>query len=339
MFNFLKSKFTSTSDNPDADSLVEEFARQSPRNYSHKLEDFTAGVKYKSAGSHFQRDVVFAMLNWLEKHSRSIFNDNNSWTLQWKMRDIFFHMLKHKLPFSEHDVITLLQWSVRRTENHTYFRGVPQMIKVLGNYLKENELSVDLTRAIDDLIKVIESENGSVEARRWVLRLKELEGDTEISLPLSAGDVWADVALRDLRSLDTKTQTAWAELLLNCLRTTGSAPSSKWLKGTDKYMEIIGTTNFFQRLLDWFPLVDKPHPSTLVQYLPSYHLLPVNVDILKGLVWLCSKTDDPEIARALTALAVSTYKKIPGSGPRAGKAGNACFWPGKHAGKRGRGTA
>ena len=72
--------------------------------------------------------------------------------------------------------------------------------------------------------------------------------------------------------------------------------------------------------------MDKPRPETLVQYLPSYNLSPVNVDILKGLVWLCSKTDDPAIARALTALAVSAYKKIPGSGPRAGKVGNACFW-------------
>jgi hypothetical protein len=54
--------------------------------------------------------------------------------------------------------------------------------------------------------------------------------------------------------------------------------------------------------------------------------LPVNVDILKGLVWLCSKSEEAEVARALTALAVSAYKKIPGSGPRAGKVGNACFW-------------
>ena len=168
--------------------------------------------------------------------------------LQWKMRDIFLHMLRNKLPFLEQDVITLLHWSVRGNENHTYFRGVPQMIKVLGDYLKQNEISVDLTRAIDDLIKVIESENRGVEARRWILRLKELEGDTEISLPLSAGDVWAAAALSDLRSLEPKIQTAWAELLLNCLRTTGSAPSSKWLKGTDKYLETIGNQEFFSTL-------------------------------------------------------------------------------------------
>ena len=328
MFNFLKSKFTRISSSPDADALVDEFARQESRHYPHKLADFTAGIKYKNAEPQFQRDVVFSMFKWLENNPRSqlYLRDNKARMLEWKMRDIFLNMLKTNLPFSEQDVITLLSWSVRGTETHTYFRGVPQMIKVVGDYLKENEISAGLTSAIDRLIKVIESENSGVEARRWVLRLKELEGNTEISLPLSAGDIWADAALSELRSLDPKIQTGWAELLLNCLRTTGSAPSSKWLKGTDKYLEIIGKQNFFHALLHWFPLVDKPRPETLVQYLPSYHLASVNVDILKGLVWLCSKTDNPEVARALTALAVSAYKKIPGSGPRAGKVGNACFW-------------
>ncbi len=328
MINFFKSRFTSTSDNADADSLVQEFARQEPRNYSHRLEDFTAGVKYKKAEPQFQRAMVFAMLNWLEKNSPSLFNPQatDNWMLQWKMRGIFLHMLRHKLSFSEQDVIALLQWSVRENENHTYSQGVPQMIKVLGDYLKENELSADLTRAIDALVKMIESENRGVEASRWVLRLKELEGDTEISLPLSEGDVWADVALRDLRSFEPELQTAWAELLLNCLRTTGSAPSSKWLKGTDKYLDAIGKQEFFSTLLHWFPRMDEPRPPTSVQHLPSYQLTPVNIDILKGLVWLCSKTDNPEVARALAMLAVSAYKKIPGSGPRAGKVGNACFW-------------
>src|SRR5690349_24734974 len=109
MFNFLKSKFTDTSANVEADALVEEFARQEARNYSHKLEDFTAGVKYKNAESQFQRDVVFAMLKWLEKNPRTIFNqhDTRHWMLQWKMRGIFLNMLKRNLPFSDQNVITL----------------------------------------------------------------------------------------------------------------------------------------------------------------------------------------------------------------------------------------
>ena len=333
MFNFIKSTFAPKSVNLDAKSLVEEFAGQESRHYSNKLESFTAGIKYQNAEPQLQRDVVLAMIAWFEKNPMRPLDpngDRRAWNLQWqkhwKMRELFLAMLKRKLPFSEQDVKTILEWSLSRSENHSYYQSIPQMIKVVGDYLQTNLMSDALYKALERLIRSIESERMSVENRRWVLRLKELTGDTEMSLPLVAGDVWADAALSELRAKDSKSQTAWAEILLCCLRATGSAPSSKWLKGVDKYLNAIGIQDFFNKILQWFPLVDKPRPATVVQYLPSYDLLPVNADILKGLVWLCSKSDDPEIARALAALAVSAYKKIPGSGPRAGKVGNACFW-------------
>lgn len=327
MLNFLKSKFTRASENPDAHALVEEFARQESRHYLHKLEDFTAGAKYKDADPQFQREVVLAMLLWFEGHPRSTFNANKDWQMQWKMRDIFLHMLRRKLPFTEQDIIALLGWSTRKEETYVGFRGIPQMIKVVGDYLKENPISENLEQAIDRLIHLMESDNRiSVEARRWVLRLKELKGDTEISLPLVAGDIWADEAISAIKKLDSAAQTAWAELLLYCLRATGSAPSGKWLKGVEKYLNMIGTAAFFERLLHWFPLADKPRSVATNRYDHVQIPLAVNADILKGLVWLCSTSDDPEVARALTALAVSAYRKIPGSGPRAAKVGNACFW-------------
>jgi hypothetical protein len=334
MFNFLKSKLTGVPVNLDAAALVEEFARQESRHYSHKLENFTAGVKYQNAEPPFQRAVVLAMISWFERNplpppdpTANRQDWNRRWQQRWKMSELLLLMLKRRLPFSRQDVIDILDWSVRAWGNQYYYqRGIPQMIKVVGDYLKENEPVDDLQKSIDRLIQVIDSENSSVEARRWVLRLKELMGDTEISLPLARGDIWADQALSEIKSLEPAKQTAWAELLLHCLRATGSVPSSKWLKGVDKYLDAIGRQDFFNTLLRWFPLVDRPRPPTIVQHLPSYDLVAVNANILKGLAWLCSKSDDAEIARALTALAVSAYRKIPGSGPRAGKVGNACFW-------------
>ena len=312
MFNFLKSTFGPKSTNVDAEALVEEFASQEARHYSLKLEDFTAGVKYQNGEPQLQRDVAMAMLAWFERNPIRPPDPNGDrrewnlqWQRQWKMRELFLAMLKRKLPFSEADVITILEWSVGRSENHTYYRGIPQMIKMVGDYLKGNDISDDLQRTLSRLIHLIESESGSVEVRRWILRLKELRGDTEVSLPLTPGDVWADQALFDIKSLDAMQQTAWAELFLHCLRATGSAPSGKWLKGVDKYLDTIGTQDFFNTLLRWFPLVDKPRPPTIVQYLPSYDLLAANTDILKGLAWLCSKSDHPEIANAIRARAIS----------------------------------
>jgi hypothetical protein len=166
----------------------------------------------------------------------------------------------------------------------------------------------------------------SVETSRWLLRLKELKGDAEISLPLATGDVWADQALSDIKALDVAKQTASAEILLQCMNATGSAPSGKWLKSADQYLEIIGKREFANNLLNWFPLVEEARPPSGNQRSNAQDLMAVNIQILKGLVWLASKFDEPEMARLLAALAASAYKKIPGRGPRAGMVGNACFW-------------
>lgn len=330
MFNFLKSKFINTPANSEAEILVEEFARQNVRLYPFELKNFTAGIKFQNAEPQAQRTIVMAMLAWLVQHPLRPYPhlDQKSWQVGWKMRQAFFQMLKRKVPFNEQDVISMLNWSAGESGEpaYAYLHGVPQMIKVAGDYLKNNSISDEMYVAIERLIRSIESEHMSVENHRWVLRLKELTGDTEISFPLAPGDVWADRALSEIRTLDSKIQTAWAELLLHCLRVTGSAPSSKWLKGIDKYLDTIGRQDFFNNLLHWFPLVDKSRVTPNGRYDNLQTLLPVNADILKGLVWLCTKTDDPEIARALTVLAILAYKKIPGSGPRAGKVGNACFW-------------
>jgi hypothetical protein len=332
MFNFLKSAFSQPSAGSVPEALAEELARQNVRAYPFDLKNFTTGVKFQNADPQMQRANVMEMLAWLEQHPLKDYPrnplDQKAWQVGWQMREAFLQMLKRRLPFTEQEVIAMLNWSASQSSGplYAYLRGVPQMIKILGDYLKINPLSDELYQAIERLIQSVETEHMSVENRKWILRLKELRGDTEVTLPLAAGDVWADTAMSELRTLDPKIQTAWAEILLQCLRATGSAPSPKWLKGIDKYLDIIGTPNFFNRLLHWFPLVDKPRVAPAYRYDHLQTPLAVNADILKGLVWLCSKSEEPEVARALTALAISAYKKIPGAGPRAGKVGNACFW-------------
>lgn len=332
MFNFLKSIFTNNTANSEAEALVEELARRKAQSFPFDLNNLPAGVTFQNADPQTRRTIVMAMLAWLEQHPLNLYPQNQldqkAWQVGWQMRQAFMYMLKHKLPFEEQDVIAIVNWSAGQSSGplYAYLRAVPQIIKVVGNYLKNNPLSAELSQVIGRLIQSIETEQMSVENRRWILRLRELRGDTDVTWPLAAGDIWADIALNDLRTLDPAIQTAWAELLLHCLRATGSAPSSKWLKGVDKYLDTIGKQDFFQKLSRWFPLVDKPRLTPTRQYDNLQTPLPVNVDILKGLAWLCSKSEEPEVARALTALAVSAYKKIPGSGPRAGKVGNACFW-------------
>ena len=330
MLNQVKSTFTVTSPRSEAKALVEAFARQDKqRLYPFELQNFTLGVRFQSAEPQTQRVIVMAMLAWLDQHSFKSYGrqDQNAWQMGWKMREAFLHMLRFKIPFHEQDVVAMLNWSASQSNMsaYVYFSGVPQIIKVVDDYLKINPMSDELHKAIERLTQSIEAESMSVEIRRWILRLKELMGETQVSLPLAAGDLWADTALKELYAMDSRTKTAWAELLAHCSRAAGSTPSSKWLKGADKYIDMIGNLNLFIKLYHWFPLVGKPHTTSASNH--SQFLLPANADILKGLVWLCSKSDDAEIAHALTALAIFSYKNFPGSsGSRAIKVGNACLW-------------
>jgi len=62
----------------------------------------------------------------------------------------------------------------------------------------------------------------------------------------------------------------------------------------------------------------QPDPNLLLQ--------DENADILKALAWLCARSQDPEVARASGALALSAYRKVPQMGSRCVRLGNACVW-------------
>jgi hypothetical protein len=319
MLNQVKPSFTVPSPRSEAKALVEAFARQDKqRLYPFELQNFKLGIRFQNADPETQRVIVMAMLAWLDQHSLQSFGhqDQNAWQMGWKVREAFLHMLQFNIPFDERDVIAMLNWSASQssTSAYVYFSGVPQIIKVVRNYLQGNTITEELHSAIQGLTQSIESESRSVEVRRWILQLKELMGETQVSLPLAAGDAWADHALRELYALGSRTKKAWAELLNHCLHATGSTPNEKWLNEADRYIDTIENLDFFIKLSHWFALVD------------TRPIISANATILRGLIWLCSKSEDAEIARTLATLAISLDTKQTGSGSPAMKLRNACFW-------------
>ena len=313
MLNQIKPTFTVTTPRSEARALVEAFARQEKqRLYPFELQNFNLGVRFQNADPQTQRVIVMAMLAWLDQHSLQSYDrqDQHAWQMGWKMREAFLHMLQFKIPFEEKDVIAMLNWSAGQSSAsaYVYFSGVPQIIKVVGEYLKGHPLTDELHEAIERLAQSIESGSMSIEIRRWILRLKELMGETQVSLPLVAGDAWAEAALKEIYAMNTRAKTAWAELLGYCAQAPGAIPTRRWLVEADKYIDAIGDLYLFIKLSHWFPLVDQVQISS------------VNATILKGLVWLCSTSEDPDIAFALAGLAISSYRA------KAAKIGNACLW-------------
>ncbi|HUS34251.1 MAG TPA: DUF4132 domain-containing protein [Verrucomicrobiae bacterium] len=144
-------------------------------------------------------------------------------------------------------------------------------------------------------------------------------------------EVWSVRALKDLEETDAAERQAWVEMLNHCQSATSARPSAKWLKTGKAAVEKIGRERFRQKLLDWFPLVEKGRGGPMLCMSweaidESQRMHTINAVILRGLLWLCPDFANPELTRAIGRLASSAYKKVRGLGPRAVKVGNAATY-------------
>src|SRR5919198_1988422 len=316
----------STTDMADSHAaLVAELEAEKQPWYRFRLKGSAAGEKLLALCEEEQRDFVLAVAGWLDR--RNISNPHDPST--WVVRAAMLALLRHRLPFDHDGVASLLAWSAR--ESNRYWRGAPQMIKVLEDYLREHELTPALRERIGQLVTSLEAEHSTADTRKALARLRELGGSAATRLPLVAGEAWSDAAISDVEGMDEARRLAWTELLNVCTKAGGSQPSAKWLKSAETPLGRLGYDQFKRALLRWFPLVDKPRTQRVEswsQYQPDPNnmLEATGADVLRSLVWLCAVEEDREVARALTALAVSAYRKVPGVGPRCTRVGNACVW-------------
>ncbi|HMO64019.1 MAG TPA: DUF4132 domain-containing protein, partial [Verrucomicrobiota bacterium] len=154
------------------------------------------------------------------------------------------------------------------------------------------------------------------------------EGPWSILPPV---EVWAEAALAQVQAEPEVHRNAWLALLKHCGDARSARPSGKWLKNGMVHLKSVGAERFAVVMLDWFPRVD------VGRKLPTLGMCWENVDerqqmnevnatVLRGLLWLCTSTANPDLVRAIGRLATSGYRKVRGLGPRAVKVGNAAVY-------------
>jgi hypothetical protein len=165
-----------------------------------------------------------------------------------------------------------------------------------------------------------------------IIRLSRLIGDGA-GFYLVPGEAWSDAVNSELTRLATLQQINWSALLRHTLTATATRPSAKWLATSHKLVEAVGADVVRQALLRWLPLVTQ---GQSIRKLASYPgdtrggadvMNEENATCLRGLLWLVQTLPrHGELARLITSVALSAYKKVPGVGPRAVKVGNAAVY-------------
>ncbi len=158
-------------------------------------------------------------------------------------------------------------------------------------------------------------------------RLNQLLGD-DLFIALVPGEAWSDAVNTDLTAMLPAQRESWVLLLQHAATATAARPSAKWVKSAALLRKAIPGEAFAKGLQRWFPLVNAPRTLRLLasswDSSGSEGIIHAdNANCLRGLAWLAPSVASPDLIRALGALTVSCYRKLPGIGPRAVKVGNA----------------
>jgi Domain of unknown function (DUF4132) len=166
-------------------------------------------------------------------------------------------------------------------------------------------------------------------------RLTALVGDGRAFF-LVPGEVWTDQANDDLTRLARRDREPWIALLKHALSATAARPSAKWIKTGEKLIAAIGSDKVLAAFHRWLPSVARGRSITRLNAFPGSAqsaadvMHEENATCLRGLVWLtpllAGEDSSGDLARAVVAVALSAYRKVPGVGPRAIKVGNAAVY-------------
>jgi hypothetical protein len=251
------------------------------------------------------------------------------WNPRRVLQETLRVVLRRALPLDEATLIRLFQWPAKASNSvGVWVYPLVGMATAAENFAATNGISDPLRAAIAAVVTRLHEHAHDKDCRKMADRLhKVLMGEPKVNL--QPGEAWSDAALADLGTLAPGPAKAWNALLVHCQAGGGGKYTERWRKEAQPLLDAVGFDAFKEHVLRWFPLVDWPRTVPIERqhiWQPDYEdlLLDPHVELLRGLVWCCGFREDADLARALTRLALSAYRKLPGKGPRLVSLGNAC---------------
>lgn len=224
----------------------------------------------------------------------------------------------------------LLYLSTRRHESRQVCdQTVRELVEAVSRYAREQELTEGerYTLALFRVSLIAGPAFGLVSEE--VRLLTDLVGDGA-AFCLAPGEAWSDLVNDDYSRWRQREQRDWNQLFSHCLTATSSRPSKKWLKTAAEATDAIGEKTVVERLARWLPMVARGRTVRQLGYYSgdargaADTMQDENATILRGLLWVVPTLKQrDQLARLVSDVTLSAYKKVPGVGPRAVKVGNA----------------
>jgi hypothetical protein len=330
-----------------------EYLRVGP--FRRKVEAVPSGKKILEQGGQEPNLVVNLALDRIRhlegeaarfgQARRKTIDFQKIWQSRAVVVEILRLLLRRKLPLDEQTVVRLLGWPAESKEDFNPFvYPWPGLAGAAENYAEANGVSEPLQAALASLSHCLRHiQYPMAHPKEWRQTAERLEAliNSGPQATLEPGEAWSDAVRADLGGMSARARSAWKALLLHCQAGGQGKCTDRWRKGVEPLLEAVGFDSFKEHLLRWWPLVDKPRTDSLesheewredfgwIRSVGTIHnfqhlILPQHVELLRGLAWCAGLREDADLARALTRLAASAYRKIPSVGPRLISLGNAC---------------
>ena len=334
----------------DFDALIDALVSETPGGkyksfYGLELGDTEAGPRMLALGREAQAALLRRFIDRLGEYDRELARlreqaasshqalqspeAKGAWN-RHQFTDLAIRtLLRRKLPLADEVVFALLGLVNGSASPHSFALPVLGIASAVEARAVEGPLGDGLGPAVAAAVAQLRTLPRDADCRKAADRLSRLIA-AEPTARIDPGEAWSDAALADLAAMDDGLRRAWIALLASCQAAGAGKPSAKWLKEVRPLIEAVGHADFRGRLLRWLLPVDRPRTIEKPrenQWEPPYHDLiePHHVDLLKGLAWCAGLQADRDLARALAALALSAYRKLPGRGPRLITLGHAAI--------------
>ncbi|GHO72672.1 hypothetical protein KSD_04430 [Ktedonobacter sp. SOSP1-85] len=151
--------------------------------------------------------------------------------------------------------------------------------------------------------------------RRFWLKLQDYLSQRQQQFHYSLlPDDWGTRILEDLSALSLEARAPWLALLQHCALAKTPTPSPQWQQQAQTLLSALDSDTFMPTLHRWVRFFSDKKGGRMDG---------TNLNILRGLLWLCMGHSDRFLAALLADTAIEGYRKLSGLGPRSPKVGDA----------------
>ncbi len=287
-------------------------------------------------------------INEFSKIKKGYSTDDTNLQKIWLREGYIKQLLKTKLILEDIDAERIITGFIqnRRLGSDTIL-GWPlkHVLNLVERQMKVQNLSAGMLSSLNALkleLQRIHNPYYASEKLKLIERLNRIvfidqnEGGTFKKTLFLGEDEFTAFANPQIEALPEAEQQIWFQLIAKAQKASGGKPTKKYLDETKLIFQQLSNDKFKKIVNVWFEFVtqfkEKTITSTFVINRITYtsnsfeFLSAVNLEALKGFVWMCSHFHDSATLFQISNLAERCFRKITGKGSAAAGLGNACLF-------------